>query len=638
MTAKTPSLQEAPSFGEIDAHLFAEGTHRRVHDKLGAHVGTQHGQAGTRFSVWAPNASQVSVIGDFNGWRPGAHPLTNSHSGVWSQFVPGVGRGNLYKYHIQSRHDGYQVEKTDPYGFLHEVPPKTASVVWPLDYEWNDAQWMAARAEGWQGNKPISIYEVHLGSWMRHIGTHHSLSYREVAPHLAAHVSRLGFTHVELMPVMEHPFFASWGYQVSGYYAPSARYGTPQDLMFLIDTLHQHGIGVILDWVPAHFPSDGHSLGYFDGTYLYEHAHPMQRVHPEWTSLIFNYGRHEVRSFLISNAIFWLEKYHADGLRVDGVSSMLYLDYGRKDGEWIPNPFGGKENLEAVRFLQELNYVVHDECKGALTIAEESTAWPRVSGPAQDSGLGFDMKWDMGWMHDTLRYMKRDPIYRRYHHNELTFRSLYAGSENYALPLSHDEVVHLKGSLIGRMPGDDWQKYAGLRLLLAYQFATPGKKLLFMGAEFGQFSEWNHDGEIDWFLKDHPMPQGVQRLLTRLNELYRSRSALYAQDFGPNGLEWVEANDHEQSVLSFIRHGTDFHQLLVVLNFTPEPRHGYRVGVSHPGVWNEVLNTDAAEYGGSNLGNLGGVHAHDHACHGRSHSLEIVVPPLGAVFLEPAPK
>ncbi|HTM45368.1 MAG TPA: 1,4-alpha-glucan branching protein GlgB, partial [Polyangiaceae bacterium] len=414
-------------------------------------------------------------------------------------------------------------------------------------------------------------------------------------------------------------------------------YGTPQDLMYLIDTLHQRGIGVILDWVPAHFPSDECSLGYFDGTYLYEHEHLMQRVHPEWTSLIFNYGRHEVRSFLISNALFWLQQYHADGLRVDGVSSMLYLDYGRKEGEWIPNQYGGKENLDAVRFLQDLNTIVHDEVPGALTIAEESTAWPRVSGLIHDGGLGFDMKWDMGWMHDTLRYMKRDPVYRKHHHNELTFRTLYSGSENYVLPLSHDEVVHGKGSLIGRMPGDEWQKYAGLRLLLAYQFAIPGKKLLFMGGELGQFSEWNHDGSVDWFLKDHPQPQGIMRLVARLNELYRSRSALHVQDFGNTGLEWIEANDHEQSVLSFLRHDTSFHQLMVVLNFTPVPRGSYLLGVNHPGRWREILNTDAGDYGGSNLGNLGEVNTTEQGAHGRRYSLELVLPPLGALFLEPCP-
>ncbi len=622
---------------EDDIFLFNEGSHFRLFDKLGAHPLAHAGVAGTYFAVWAPDAEAVSVVGSFNDWRPDRHPLApRGVSGIWEGFVPGVGVGALYKFHIASRYHGYRVEKADPVGFLHEIPPKTASVVWELDYPWGDGEWMAQRSARNALDAPISIYEVHLGSWMRvREEGYRSLSYRELAERLVAHVQATGFTHVEFLPVMEHPFFGSWGYQTTGYFAPSSRLGTPQDLMYLIDRLHQAGIGVILDWVPSHFPTDLHGLAFFDGTHLFEHADLRQGLHPDWNSYIFNYGRHEVQSFLISSAFFWLDRYHADGLRVDAVASMLYLDYSRKEGEWVPNRYGGRENLEAIEFLRRCNAAVYERFPGVQTYAEESTAWPMVSRPTYLGGLGFGFKWDMGWMHDTLRYLARDPVHRRFHHTDVTFRGLYAFTENFVLPLSHDEVVHGKGSLLARMAGDDWQKFANLRLLLAYLVAQPGKKLLFMGGEFGQWREWNHDSELDWHLLEFPPHQGVLRLLTHLNRLYRSEPALHQLDCDPAGFRWIDANDADASVLTFLRLARDEREMIAVAcNFTPVPRPGYRFGVPRGGWWRELLNTDASEYWGSGTGNLGGVAADDIPCHGRPHSLAVTLPPLAALFFK----
>ncbi len=630
---------------DLDFHLFCEGTHTRIYEKLGAHLTESAGVQGVRFAVWAPNARAVSVGGDFNAFDETQAPLTSSpQSGIWSGFVPGAMQGQAYEYRVVSER-GERFSKADPYGFLHELPPRTRSVIWDLDYEWHDQRWMAERAKHNSLSAPLSIYEVHLGSWMRvPEDGQRSLSYREIAPRLAQHARHLGFTHVELMPVMDHPFFGSWGYQVTGHFAPSARYGTPQDLMQLIDVLHQHGLGVILDWVPAHFPRDGHALVNFDGTHLYEHADPRQGAHPDWGTLIYNYGRHEVRSFLTSSAMFWLDRYHADGLRVDGVSSMLYLDYGRRHGEWVPNAHGGRENLEAVEFLKHLNGAVHSQHPDVLTIAEESTAWPRVTGPAHLGGLGFSLKWDMGWMHDTLEYMKNEPVHRKYYHAELTFRQVYAYNERFVLPLSHDEVVHGKGSLLGRMPGDTWQKYANVRLLLAYLFAIPGKPLLFMGGEFAQSGEWNHDSSLDWHLLDQDLPRGVFRLVEQLNRVHRENPALHALDIDPKGFQWIDASDSEQSTLSFLRCCAGAARgdascniaacnIAAVLNFTPVPRHNFRIGVPLEGFWEEVLNTDAREFGGSGQGNQGGVTAAPVPSHGRAFSLNLTLPPLGAVWL-----
>jgi 1,4-alpha-glucan branching enzyme len=584
----------------------------------------------------------VSVVADFNGWDPRSDPLEPSgSSGIWQGYVSGVERGAVYKYHLVGRGTGFKVDKADPFAVFAEVPPKTGSVVWDLDHEWGDREWMEARAERNGARAPWSIYEVHIGSWMRvPEDGNRSLSYRELAPRLADHVTGLGFTHVEFLPVMEHPFFGSWGYQTTGFFAPSARYGTPQDFMFLVDYLHQRGVGVILDWVPSHFPTDEHGLGNFDGTHLYEHADPRLGFHPDWNSYIFNYGRHEVRSFLISSALFWLDRYHADGLRVDAVASMLYLDYSRKDGEWIPNQFGGRENLEAIELLRRLNVEVYAAHPDVQTIAEESTAFGGVSRPTYVGGLGFGMKWDMGWMHDTLRYMELDPVHRKYHHNDLTFRGVYAFSENFVLPLSHDEVVHGKRSLLGRMPGDPWQRFANLRLLLGWMHATPGKKLLFMGGELAQWHEWNHDGQLDWALADQPMHSGIGRWLRDLNSLHRSEPALHELDFDPAGFSWVDSNDSEQSVASVLRSAdarTGAGPVVAAFNFTPVPRPGYRLGVPRGGFWRELLNSDAEGYGGSGWGNQGGVQAEEVPWHGRPHSLPLTLPPLGAVFLTPDP-
>jgi 1,4-alpha-glucan branching enzyme len=620
-----------------DLYLFNEGSHYRLYTKLGAHPISAEGTQGTYFAVWAPNAEQVSVMGDFNNWDKGSHGLRpRAQSGIWEGFIPGVSRGTIYKYHIISRYQGYQADKSDPLAFYNEVPPRTASVVWDLAYGWGDQDWMATRQARNSLSAPIAIYEVHLGSWMRVPEEgHRYLTYRELAPKLADHVTRLGFTHVEFLPVMEHPFYGSWGYQSTGYYAPTSRYGTPQDLMYLIDYLHQRGIGVILDWVPSHFPTDEHGLGYFDGTHLYEHADMRQGLHPDWNSFIFNYGRNEVRSFLLSSALFWLEKYHVDGLRVDAVASMLYLDYSRKEGEWIPNQYGGRENIEAITFLRRFNEYVYKDFPDVQTVAEESTAWPMVSRPNYVGGLGFGMKWDMGWMHDTLSYMAKDPIHRTYHHNLLTFRMLYAFMENFVLPLSHDEVVHGKGSLLGKMPGDDWQKFANLRLLYGYMYTQPGKKLLFMGGEFGQWREWHHEESLDWHLCQYPPHAKLLRWIEDLNRLYRQEPALYELDTQPAGFEWIDCNDAPASVVSCLRRGRSTSDLiLIVCNFTPVSRLNYRVGAPRGGFWREVLNGDAQDYGGSGYGNLGGSEATPIPCHGRPYSLNLTLPPLAVSFFK----
>jgi 1,4-alpha-glucan branching enzyme len=624
----------SPRLSSDDLYLFGEGTHYHLYRKLGAHPSSESGVSGTRFAVWAPNATRVVVVGDFNGWQAGGAALEPvGCSGIWEGFVAGIGRGALYKYHIESRYDPHRVSKADPFGFHHETPPRTASVVWDLEYEWGDAAWMQQRGARFGYDAPMAIYEVHLGSWMRG-PDNRWLTYREIAPRLADHVARLGFTHVELMPVMEHPFYGSWGYQITGYFAPTSRFGTPQDLMFLIDHLHQRGIGVIFDWVPGHTPTDEHGLARFDGTHLYEHADPRKGFHPDWTSLIFNYGRNEVRSFLISNGFFWLDKYHADGLRVDGVASMLYLDYSRAPGEWIPNEYGGNENHEAVRFLQQFNEAVYQFFPDVHTVAEESTAWPGVSRPTDAGGLGFGYKWDLGWMHDTLKYLARDCIHRGHHHHEITFRALYAASENYILPLSHDEVVHGKGSLLAKMPGDDWQRFANLRLLYGYMFAQTGKKLLFMGDEFGVRDEWHHEGSLDWSLREQPLHAGLERWVIDLMGAYRSEPALYRRDATGNGFAWLEAGDRAHSVLAFLRLGEPGDpEVAAIFNFTPIPREDYRLGLPEPGLWTERLNSDAEIYGGSGRGNLGAVVADGPPWHGRPHSALVHLPPLGCVFL-----
>ncbi len=625
---------------EQDIYHFREGTYFRAYEKLGAHVLRAlptDGGAGTHFAVWAPNAAKVSVVGDFNGWQRGRHALKPrpDSSGIWEGSIENVGPGALYKYHIAA-HGGFRVDKSDPYAFHTEVPPRTASVVWDLAYQWHDAQWMGRRAQVNALNAPWSIYELHPGSWRRVPNEHNrSLTYRELAHAIGDYVTQLGFTHVELMPVMEHPFFGSWGYQVTGYFAPTSRYGTPQDFMYLVDHLHQRGIGVILDWVPSHFPTDEHGLARFDGTHLYEHADPRQGFHPEWSSSIFNYGRAEVRNFLASSALFWLDTYHIDALRVDAVASMLYLDYGRRAGEWIPNRFGGHENLETVEFVKQLNLAVYRDHPDTQTIAEESTAWPMVSRPIYLGGLGFGLKWNMGWMHDTLKYFQQDPLHRKYHHSRLTFSIWYAFSENFVLPLSHDEVVHGKGSLIGRMPGDEWQQFASLRLLFGYMWTHPGKKLLFMGGEFGQRREWQHDESLEWHVLQYPLHAGVQRWVRDLNQLYRGTPALHEQDFSEGGFQWVDCDDADTSVISFLRWSGGAEPALVVCNFTPVPRERYQIGVPRGGRWRERLNSDAADYGGSGVGNLGALDAVAASAHGHAHSLNVRLPPLSVVVLTP---
>ncbi len=628
------SGRHASLLTDDDLYLFNEGTHSLLFERLGAHLATK-GVQGTSFAVWAPNAERVSVVGDFNGWNREAHPLVpRSDSGIWEGLIPGVGQGTVYKYHVVSRHQGYRVDKADPFAFRTEVPPKTASVVWDLEFEWEDGTWMADRRGRKALRQAMATYEVHLGSWMRG-DEDRMLGYRELAPRLAEYCTQMGFTHVEFLPVMEHPFYGSWGYQVTGYFAPTSRYGAPQDFMYLIDYLHRHGIAVVLDWVPSHFPTDEHGLGFFDGTHLYEHADPRKGIHPDWNSYIFNYGRNEVRSFLLSSALHWLSTYHADGLRVDAVASMLYLDYSRQEGEWIPNEYGGRENLEAIGFIRRLNEEVYRIHSDVHTIAEESTAWPMVSRPTYVGGLGFGMKWDMGWMHDTLEYMSLDPIHRKFHHHELTFRQVYAGSENFVLPLSHDEVVHGKGSLLGRMPGDEWQKFAQLRVLLGYMWAQTGKKLLFMGGEFGQWNEWDHDQSLDWHLLKYAPHLGVQRLVRDLNSLYRSEPALHELDAEPGGFEWIDANDNEASVISFIRLAKSTDDIiLAVCNFTPVPRPNYLLGVPRGGSWQEILNSDATWYGGSGWGSLGGVEAFPIETHARPRSVSVTVPPFGCLYFK----
>jgi 1,4-alpha-glucan branching enzyme len=634
----THAIANISLFTDTDIYLFKEGRHFRLYDKLGAHPMEVDGRPGTLFAVWAPNAEQVSVIGDFNDWNNEAHILHPrlDESGIWEGFVPGAHHGQLYKFHIRSKYNMYSTDRADPFARHTEMPPNTSSVIWNLDHQWHDQQWMADRTLRNALHAPQSLYEVHLGSWRRvPEESNRFLTYRELASRLTGHARDMGFTHVEFLPVMEHPFYGSWGYQTLGYFAPTSRYGPPQDFMYLVDQLHQNDIGVILDWVPSHFPGDGHGLAYFDGTHLYEHEDPRQGYHPDWNSYIFNYGRNEVRSFLISSALFWLEKYHVDGIRVDAVASMLYLDYSRKDGEWVPNKHGGRENLEAIEFLRALNEAIYANFPGTQTAAEESTAWPMVSRPTDVGGLGFGMKWNMGWMHDTLSYMSLDSVHRKHHHNQLTFSIWYSFAENFILPMSHDEVVYGKGSLLNKMPGDYWQKCANLRLLYGYMFGHPGKKLLFMGAELGQWAEWNHEYSLEWHLVDQLPHQGLQRWVRDLNHLYRAEPALYELDFDQSGFSWVDCNDADQSVISFLRRGACTKDLiLMVANFTPVPRMNYRVGVPRGGFWREILNSDADIYHGSGHGNMGGVEAAPLPCHGHYSSLALTLPPLGIVFLK----
>jgi 1,4-alpha-glucan branching enzyme len=607
-----------------DLYLFNQGTHYRLYQKLGAHLVA----GGTAFAVWAPNARAVSVIGDWNGWRAGATPLAkHSDSGIWEATVPGIGQGARYKYTVVG-FDGVSRDKADPFAARAEHPPATASVVWQAHHEWTDAAWLASRKARIALDAPVSIYEVHLGSWRRE--HNEVLGYRELGEQLGEHVGNLGFTHVELMPIMEHPFYGSWGYQVTGFFAPTTRYGAPDDLMAMIDGLHARGLGVIVDWVPAHFPTDAHGLGLFDGTHLYEHADPRRGFHPDWTSYIFNYARHEVKSFLISSAMSWLDRYHVDGLRVDGVASMLYRDYSRKPGEWVPNEDGSNHDRDAIAFLQDLNCAVYAAYPDVATIAEESTSWSGVSRPPESGGLGFGYKWDLGWMHDTLAYAGIDPIYRKHHHERLTFRGLYAYNENFVLPLSHDEVVHGKRSLLAKIHGDPWQKYATLRLVYGYQWTQPGKKLLFMGGELGVWNEWNHDAQLDWAVGEHPAHQGITRWLGDLNKAYRDLPALHRGDCVPEGFQWLIADDRETSVIAYARHG-DGQLVVVIANFTPVPREGYRVGVPRAGFYREVLNSDAEIYGGAGMGNRGGMHTDDHGSHGHGQSLIVTAPPLAVV-------
>lgn len=622
---------------EVDIYLFNEGTHLSLFNKLGSHPMVDGRIEGTYFAVWAPNARHVYVTGDFNDWSRVSHPIyPRDASGIWEGFIPGVKKGDLYKYHIISRDIAYSVNKADPMALRHELPPRTASIVWDLEYWWDDQEWMNRRHEQNRFDKPMSIYEIHLGSWRRGLEDNGFLNYRDLAHQLAEYVKEMGFTHIELLPIMEHPFYGSWGYQITGYFAPTSRYGTPQDFMYFVDHLHQNGIGVILDWVPSHFPTDQHGPAYFDGTHLYEHSDPRKGLHPDWNSAIFNYGRNEVRSFLLSNALFWVDKYHVDGLRVDAVASMLYLDYSREEGEWIPNEFGGRENIDAISLLKDFNREIYHAHPGIQTSAEESTAWPGVSKPVDVGGLGFGYKWDMGWMHDTLAYLARDPIHRKHHHNELSFRMLYSWTENYILPLSHDEVVHGKGSLLQRMSGDDWQAFANLRLLFGYMFAQPAKKLLFMGDEFAQRNEWYHEKSLDWHLLDAPSHAGVKNLVRDLNQLYRAEPALHELDVDPQGFEWIDADDAINSTLTLLRKGRRPEDLVVAaFNLTPVPRHKFRIGLPTGGYWQEILNTDAEIYGGSGMGNYGGREADATGWNGRPCSLEVVLPPLAAVFFKP---
>lgn len=624
-------------FSEIDWYLLREGRHLSLYDKLGAHPRELDGVRGVNFAVWAPNARAVSVIGDFNRWDERIHAM-NRHgdTGVWELFIPEVQPGAIYRYDIRSYFNNYRVKKSDPYGFYGERRPNNASIVADLSqYSWEDSHWLAEHQEQASLDQPMSIYEVHLGSWMRK-SANEWLTYRDLAHELVNYVKKMGYTHIELMPITEHPLDASWGYQVTGFFAVTSRYGTPQDFMYFVDQCHQNGIGVILDWVPAHFPRDAHGLAYFDGTHLYEHADPRQGAHPDWGTYIFNYGRNEVRSFLLSNALFWLKVYHIDGLRVDAVSSMLYLDFSRRAGEWIPNKYGGNENLEAIQFLKDFNTIVHSECPQAFTIAEESTAWAMVSRPTYIGGLGFTYKWNMGWMHDTLKYIQTDPLYRRYNHNLITFSLFYAFSENFTLSLSHDEVVHGKGALINKAAGDWWQKFATMRLLFGFQYTHPGKKLNFMGQEIGQWQEWSETRSLDWHLLDHEPHQRLQRWVRDLNHLYKSEPALYEHDFDPRGFRWIEANDADQSIFSYLRFADDPQNFLVILcNFTPIPRHHYRIGVPELTTYDELLNSDSQIYGGSNLGNKGSIQADPTPWHHWLQSLSLTIPPLSILILKP---
>jgi len=622
---------------DYDLYLFGEGNHTRIYDKLGAHTVTADGVQGVHFALWAPNADRVSVVGDFNAWdgrRDGMRSL--GASGVWAAFVPEAKEGQRYKYEIHTR-QGALLLKSDPYGAAFELPPATASIICRPDYQWGDHEWMKNRASrGSWFDRPMATYEVHLGSWARvpEDGGRY-LTYRELAARLIPYVKEMGYSHIELLPVMEHPFSGSWGYQVTGFYAPTSRFGPPQDFKAFVDECHRHGLAVILDWVPGHFPKDAYALAWFDGTALYEHADPRQGEHRDWGTLIFNYGRNEVRNFLLANALYWLAEYHVDGLRVDAVASMLYLDYSRKEGEWVPNRFGGRENLDAVEFLRQLNTLTHAEQPGSLTIAEESTSWPSVSRPTYVGGLGFTYKWNMGWMNDILEYVKQDPIHRRWDHRHLTFSLLYAFSENFILPFSHDEVVHGKGSMFGRIPGDDWQKAATLRALYGLMYAHPGKKLMFMGAEFGQGREWNYDHSLDWHLLDEPLHRGLREYVKDLNRLYTSEAPLHEIDFDPAGFEWIDCNDSENSVVSFIRRAKNGEIVVAILNFTPVPRDGYRIGVPMAGAYDELVNSDGEMYGGSNLGNQGVVFTEPIASHGHAQSLRLNLPPLGCLWLKP---
>tara|TARA_B100000959_G_scaffold206686_1_gene216793 strand:+ start:528 stop:2501 length:1974 start_codon:yes stop_codon:yes gene_type:complete len=635
---KKKSSQGFSLLTDEDLHLFNEGNHFCLYEKLGAHCMKVDGESGVYFAVWAPNAEKVHVIGDFNGWNRRAHPLNpKQQSGIWEGFLSGVKKGDIYKYYIQSNHHGIKTEKADPFSFYSEVPPKSGSIVWDSSYQWQDDNWVSKERQRLNSlNSAISIYEVHLGSWMRRSNeVGRMLTYRELALKLADYVLEMGFTHVEFLPVMEHPFYGSWGYQCTGYFAPTSRHGSPVDFMALVDHLHENGIGVLLDWVPSHFATDNYALGCFDGTHIYEHADDRQGFHPDWGSYIFNYGRNEVVSFLISNALYWLDVFHADGLRVDAVASMLYLDYSRKQGEWVPNVHGGRENLEALAFLRKLNETVYKEHPDVHVMAEESTDWPMVSKPTSLGGLGFGMKWDMGWMNDTLDYMQKDPIYRSHHLDRLTFRMIYAYHENFILPLSHDEVVHGKGSLLGRMPGDDWQKFANLRLLFGYMFTQPGKKLLFMGCEFGQWSEWNHEKSLDWHLLEHSPHRGVQLWVKHLNQLYRTERALYENDFSTDGFEWIDCNDSENCILIMLRKGNlPEDSLVIILNFTPVPREGYRLGVPHDGNWKEILNSDSKIFFGSGLENKSSCVADSTKWHGQPYSVCLTLSPLSVIILK----
>jgi 1,4-alpha-glucan branching enzyme len=625
-----------PLFSESELYYLRSGTHCLMYSKLGAHLDVVDGVAGTRFAVWAPNAREVSVLTDVNGWTPGHDSLHPSDDGIWSAFLPGLGAGQAYKFGIRTAW-GDVIEKADPYAFQAELRPKSASIVADLGgYSWHDQDWIWHRQTTNWLEAPIAVYEVHLGSWRRPTDGREFFNYRELAHMLVDYCRQMKYTHLQLLPVTEHPFDGSWGYQTIGYFAPTSRFGTPHDFMYFVDHCHQNGIGVFVDWVPAHFPTDGHGLARFDGTCLYEHEDPRQGSHPDWGTLVFNFGRNEVRNFLLSSARFWLDLYHVDGLRVDAVASMLYLDYSRKEGEWVPNKFGGRENFEAVQFLKDMNTILHGEFPGMLTIAEESTAWGGVSRPVYTGGLGFSLKWDMGWMNDTLRYMQHDPIHRPHHQNELSFRMVYAFTENFVLPLSHDEVVHGKRALISQMPGDDWQKFANLRLLYGYQYAMPGKKLLFMGGEFGQWHEWNHGAEIDWALLGFDRHRGLQKLLTQLNELHVQQPALHELDVDSNGFAWISCDDWQNSVYSFVRYAKDRKEFVIaILNFTPVVRHGYRIGVPVPGFYAELVNTDAEIFGGSNIGNGGGVYSEPVPSHGHPQSISLRLPPLGMLLLKP---